>query len=209
MVTLEYKYNLEFYMLKIISFIATLLVLSSCVETAVVGAVGTAGTVISQERSMGRALDDATIFWKIKTAYTKADAYDLLTGINVEVIEARVYLTGKVPDSKTRVEAVTLAWEPNGVKEVVNEIIVTEDKSIVTGLKNKWLKTKISSKLLFTGGVRSLNYSVETINGVVYLMGISQTQDALDKAIDAVSEVDGVTKIINHVRVRDLPYINE
>lgn len=196
-------------MVRIISFIALLLAVTSCVETAVVGAVGTAVTVISQERTMGRALDDAGIFWKIKTAYTKADAYDLLTGINVEVIEGRVYLTGKVPDAKTRVEAVTLAWEPKGVKEVINEVIVTNKKSLGTAAKNKWLKTKISNKLLFTGGVRSLNYSVEAIEGIVYLMGIAQTQEELDKATDAISEVNGVTKIINHVRVRDLSFLEE
>jgi len=43
-----------------------------------------------------------------------------------------------------------------------------------------WISTQIESKLLFTKDIKSVNYSVETIDGVVYLMGIAQDREELD-----------------------------
>jgi osmotically-inducible protein OsmY len=195
--------------MKKITIILSLLFLSSCVESAVIGAVGATGTMIAQDRTSGQAFDDTAIFWKIKTAYTKADAYDLLTGVNIEVIEGRVYLTGKVPSPETRVEAVTIAWKPNGVQEVINEIVISDEKSLATGLQNKWTTTRAASALTFERGVKSLNYSVEAIDGVIYLMGIAQNQDELDRATNVLSRIGGVQKVISHVRVKETPYITE
>jgi osmotically-inducible protein OsmY len=83
-----------------------------------------AKTVIGQnqdEKSFGQSWDDAAIKLGIKEKYFSYDA-TLFTKIDVEVELGVVLLTGVVPFGDMRLEAVRLAWQQNGVVEVLNEI---------------------------------------------------------------------------------------
>ena len=186
-------------MKKIVLLISSLLMISSCVETAVLGSVATVGTVAVQERTAGQALDDTSIFWKIKQLYlNEENSKNLLSGVSIEVIEGRVHLTGSVNSTETRIDAVRLAWKPRGVKEVINEITISNEKSLTSMVQNKWIKGQIASKLLLEKGVRSVNYSIEVVDGVVYLMGIAQDANELNKVTTIASMVKGVKKVVNH-----------
>ncbi|MDA0781309.1 MAG: BON domain-containing protein [Rickettsiales bacterium] len=186
-------------MKKIIFLMSAMLLTSSCVETAVLGSVATVGTVAVQERTAGKALDDTAIFWKIKQLYVNEEkSKDLLAGISVEVIEGRVHLTGTVNSTETRIDAVRLAWKPKGVVEVINDITIKDENSLTDIVQNKWIKTQISSRLLLEKGVRSVNYSIEVVDGVVYLMGIAQDANELNKVTTIASMVKGVQKVVNH-----------
>ena len=186
-------------MKKIIFLISALLITSSCVETAVLGSLATVGTVAAQERTTGQAIDDTSIFWKIKQLYLKEEnSKNLLSGVSIEVIEGRVHLTGGVNSTETRIDAVRLAWKPRGVKEVINEITIKNENTLTSIVQNKWIKGQIASKLLLEKGVRSVNYSIEVVDGVVYLMGIAQDANELNKVTTIASMVKGVKKVVNH-----------
>ena len=182
--------------------IPVLLTSSACVPF-VAGTAATTGVVVAQERSMGQAVDDTTIWTKIKNHYLQHDVNDLLTGVNVEVIEGRVHLTGKVHKPKSRIDAVRLAWKPEGVKEVINEIQITDQTTIGDYANDKWILTQLNSKLLVTEGIRSLNYSTEVVNGIIYLMGIAQNQEELNKVISIARRIKGVKEVVSHVRMKD------
>src|SRR5690606_17590191 len=113
----------------------------------------------------------------------------------------RVLLTGKVNTPDTKVTAVRLAWQPNGVREVIDEIVVTDKDSIGDLTNDTWITTQVKSKLLFNKDVRSINYSVETVNAVVYLIGIARSQAELETATAIASTVKGVKRVISHVRL--------
>ncbi|PIR37632.1 MAG: BON domain-containing protein [Alphaproteobacteria bacterium CG11_big_fil_rev_8_21_14_0_20_39_49] len=186
-------------MKKIIFLIPAMLLTSSCVETAVLGSVATVGTVAVQERTAGKAIDDTSIFWKIKQLYVNDEkSKDLLSGISVEVIEGRVHLTGTVNSTETRIDAVRLAWKPKGVVEVINDITIKDENSLTDIAQNKWIKSQISGRLLLEKGVRSVNYSIEVVDGIVYLMGIAQDANELNKVTTIASMVKGVQKVVNH-----------
>ncbi len=186
-------------MKKVILLISSLLMTSSCVETALLGSVATVGTVAVQERTAGQAIDDTSIFWKIKQLYlNEENSKNLLSGVSIEVIEGRVHLTGNVNSTETRIDAVRLAWKPRGVKEVINEITISNENSLTSMVQNKWIKGQIASKLLLEKGVRSVNYSVEVVDGIVYLMGIAQDANELNKVTTIASMVKGVKKVVNH-----------
>ena len=186
-------------MKKIILLISTLFITSACVESAVLGSIATVGTVAAQERTAGQAVDDTTIFWKIKQLYLNENAQDLIAGVSIEVIEGRVHLTGNVKSTETRIDAVRLAWKPEGVREVINEITISNEKTIKGMVQNRWIKGQIVSKLLLEKGVRSVNYSVEVVDGVVYLMGIAQDPNELNKVTTISSMVKGVKRVVSHV----------
>ncbi len=169
------------------------------------GAAATGGVVAGQETTLGTELDDTAIYWKIKSLYLDRNPQDLLAGVNVKVIEGRVTLTGKVQIADSRVDAVKLAWQPNGVKEVINEIQIEETASLKEIAKSKWIKAQVLGKITAEKDVRSLNYTVEVVSGVVYLMGIAQDIDELNTVTNLASTVKGVVKVVSHVRVKNDP----
>lgn len=179
--------------------------LTGCVEAAVTGTVATTGAVVAQERTAGQAVDDTTTFWQIKHLYLQKNAQDLLAGVNVKVIEGRVYLTGNVNTPEARIDAVRLAWQPNGVKEVINEINVNDEKTLKEVFQRKFIAAQVRGKLIAEKGIRSVNYSIEVVDGVVYLMGIAQDTEELDKATNVASTVKGVEKVVSHVILKDDP----
>jgi osmotically-inducible protein OsmY len=179
--------------------VSLLFSLSAC-AAAVLGGAGTAGYTGVQERSIGGAVDDAVIHAEITSRFIQEDVNKLLVDVGVEVHEGRVLLTGAVKDPETQIDAVRIAWQPKGVKEVINEIQVTDKTTYKDVAKDIWITTQIRSKLLFNKHVRSINYSVETVNGIVYLMGLAQSEEELNTVTHISSTVKGVEKVISHVR---------
>ena len=90
---------------------------TSVVTSGTTAAVGQA----NDNKSLKESWDDATIKLGIKEKYFSYDA-TLFTKIDVEVELGTVLLTGVVPFGDMRLEAVRLAWQQDGVVEVLNEI---------------------------------------------------------------------------------------
>mgnify|MGYP005649665555 FL=1 len=66
------------------------------------------------------------------------------------------------------------------------------------------MKTKINAKLLLDKDILNLNYSVEVVNGIVYLIGIAQGQEELNSVINISENTYGVQNVINYVRLKDI-----
>ena len=178
--------------------------LSGCLAIAAGGVAGT-GYTVAQERSVGSVVDDNAIWTKIKSAFLQHDVNDLFGDVNVEVSEGRVLLTGDVRSPQTRVDAVRITWQVSGVKEVINEIQVTDQTTLKNYANDLWIITQVKSRLLLEKNLRSINYSVDCINATVYLMGIAQDQNELNRATIIAGKVKGVKNVISHVRLRQDP----
>ena len=186
-----------------IALIALAFGLGGCAG-AVVGAGATAGVAVAQERSVGDAVDYASIQLAINEALLQKDE-KLFSRVGIEVVEGRVLLTGSVIKPEDRVEAARLTWQVDGIKEVLNEIQVTDRGGIVNYLKDGKITTQLRFQMLRDRAILDINFSVETVNGVVYLMGIAQDQAELDKLINHARNIAGVVKVINHVRLKTDP----
>src|SRR5690606_37351529 len=139
---------------------------------------------------------------KIKSHYIQKDVNGLFHSVSVEVKEGRVLLTGSVKTPETRVEAVRLAWQPKGVKEVINELQVEENYSIRQYASDAFISNQVRGKFLFSKDISSINYTVDTVNGVVYLMGIAQDEAELQRAIELANEVEGVENVVSHMQLK-------
>ncbi len=179
------------------------LTLSACVPSLVLTGATTTGVVAAQERSAGNAVDDAGIKLTIYNLYLKQGFGDLFKNVTVRVTEGRVMLTGNVDKPETSVEAVKLAWQATGVREVINEIQVNDRTGIANYARDGWIATQVRAKLLLEKNVRSINYSVEVVNGVVYLMGIAQDEEELRKVTYLASITSHVKQVVSHVLFKD------
>ena len=185
----------------LVVLLAGSLSLSGCAE-AIIGAAATTGIAIAEERSIGDVVDDLTIRTELNHVFFQDDV-ELYQDVSFSVIEGRVLLKGSVPAPEDRIRALRLAWQAAGVREVINEIQVTDDSGILDFARDTWISTQLRGKLFVDAQILSINYSVETVNGTVYLMGIAQDQAELTRAIEHARGIRDVKRVVSHVVMKD------
>ena len=173
--------------------------LSGCAG-AVVGGAAAVGTAAYQERGVQGVARDMATATKVRVNLISAGE-EYITGVSVEVYEGRVLLTGTLDDEGKRAEAVRIVWKTEGVKDVINEI-QTVKSSLRDLAKDSWVTAQLKSKITFDEKIMAINYSIETVNGIVYLIGIAQNQEELDRILAHARGIDYVRRIISHVRVK-------
>lgn len=191
-------------LLKIVLCCIVLHSVAACSTTSMVKTAVDVGITAAQERAMGHALDDKTLYMELKTNYLAQDE-GLFMNVHVKVIEARVHLTGSVKTPYDRIEAVRMAWQPLGVREVINEIQVTDRADWKHFTQDQWIRGQLHSKLFLAADVSSINYSSDVVDGVVYLMGIAKSQSELEHVAYIASTIYGVKKVVSHVRLKHSP----
>ncbi len=177
--------------------------LSGC-GSLIVGTAATGGVAAVQERSIGDAVDDLTIRAELNQLFFE-DNVDLLQSVSFNVIEGRVLLKGSVKKQENRIRALELTWQASGVREVINEIQVTDQGGIVNYARDTWISTQLKAEILFDMDILSINYNIETINGIIYVVGIAQDQAELDKVVDHARRIKNVQKVVSHVVMKDDP----
>ena len=185
-----------------VALVASALVLGAC-QSLLLGGAALVGVAAVQERSVGAALDDATIQLLINQKLLETDEV-LFLRVGIEVLEKRVLLTGSVNTPDNRVEAVRAAWQVDGVREVLNEIQIAE-RDALSYLNDARITAQLRFQMLTDAEVADVNYSVDTVNGTVYLMGIAVDQAELDRVSDYARAISGVENVISHVRLSDDP----
>ena len=182
--------------------IAGLCLLSACsVPGMVIGAGATAGIAAAEERGVKTALDDLQIDVEIKRQFLDLDE-NLLAAVSTEVHDGRVLLTGVVDEPEMRMTAARLSWGVDGVAEVINEIKVAGDASIAQASKDIFISTELRARLMGDGDVSAINYSIETVRGTIYLLGIARSESELQRVINHARNVSGVRNIVPYVRVK-------
>jgi len=177
-----------------------IVIIPSGCASVVIGAGATLGTAAMEERSLKTITADTALATKIRFAIVEKDN-QLAVQVGVEVFENQALLTGIVPDEKARARAIKLAWSAGTPKAIFNEIQIG-DSSVVNFSKDSWATASLTSKLTFDEDVLSINYSIETVNGTVYLMGVAQNQQELDRVIAHARTISYVQNIITHVRIK-------
>tara|TARA_B100001057_G_scaffold367529_1_gene370880 strand:- start:993 stop:1592 length:600 start_codon:yes stop_codon:yes gene_type:complete len=162
---------------------------------------GTAMVVAEGDRSFGAVVDDATIKINIAAKFLNA-GNSLFVDINTSVLEGRVLLTGLVDNQELRIEAVRLVWQIEGVREVVNEIEIGNRENIKDYAKDLWINTQARGLAAQTIGLRVVAYNFETINGKIYIAGITTEADQIDIMIESLKTIKGVKEIINYVIIK-------
>ena len=189
-----------YYRLTITLFL--LFAISGC-QTVYMTGVSKAVLIDKEERSFNNYVEDTIILAQLKNEYFSNNE-NIFFQVSVDVIEGRVMLTGIVEQIDERIEATKLAWGIKGVNEVINEIQISNDEGILDYADDLVMKTKINAKLLLEKNILNLNYSVEVVNGIVYLIGIAQDQKELDAVTEISKNTYGVISVISYVRLKDI-----
>ncbi len=130
-------------------------------------------------------------------------AITFFVDISTTVLEGRVLLTGLVENQEIRIDAVRLVWEVEGVQEVINEIEIGNRSSLKDYASDLWINTQARGIAAKTIGLRAVGYNFETINGKIYVAGITSKPEQLDTLVDALKTIKGVKEIINYVILKE------
>jgi osmotically-inducible protein OsmY len=181
------------------------LALAACTPaSAVVGAGAAVGVAAAQERSLSEAASDTRIRLDINRLLLQ-ERHDVYLDVHLQVVEGRVLLSGTVPDAQARVDAVRLTWQAKGVREVINEMQLADKDTLADFASDRWIETRIRTKLLADKEVHSVNFSIEAVDGAVFLMGIAQDQDEVERVVGHSKDVPRVRRLVNYIVLKDDP----
>ena len=176
------------------------LLFSGCAP-AVIG-VGTAAVAASStEKGLSTSVADGLIFTKIQDNFLQTDA-SLPTVVDVTVNDGAVLLTGKVKTPDEKVLATKLTWEVRGVREVVNEIQVIDKSSIKDIAKDLAASAQLRGKLIADNSVSSLNFSIDVVNGTVYLSGVAADAEEMNRVVSHARELRFAQQVVNYITLR-------
>ena len=176
------------------------LLFSGCAP-AVIG-VGTAAVAASStEKGLSTSVADGLIFTKIQDNFLQTDA-SLPTVIDVTVNDGAVLLTGKVKTPEEKVLATKLTWEVRGVREVVNEIQVIDKSSIKDIAKDLAASAQLRGKLIADNSLSSLNFSIDVVNGTVYLSGVAADAEQMNRVVSHARELRFAQQVVNYITLR-------
>jgi osmotically-inducible protein OsmY len=128
---------------------------------------------------------------------------NLFVNINTSVLEGRILLTGLVDNQEIRIDAVRLVWEVEGVQEIINEIEIGNRSTIKDYASDLWINTQARAVAAKTVGIKSITYNFETIQGKIYIAGITTTPELLNEMIEALKNIKGVKEIVNYVIIKE------
>jgi osmotically-inducible protein OsmY len=171
---------------------------------AIVGglaAAGGAGYKANQERGVTGAFDDMTIKTNIQNAWLQVNPL-MQRDFTITVYGGRTLLTGMTPSPELKAQAAQVASQIPGVRAIYNEIEVAPGEGTWASVKDTWISSQIRSNLVFTSQVRSDNYTIDTVNGSVYLIGSARTQAELDRVTEAARNVPDVKRVVSYVEIR-------
>ncbi len=197
-IRINFFYKLNFLFLLFFLF-------SHCTPQLAVGTASTAIAVSKEERTLGEYVDDTLIKAQIKNLYFDTNE-NIFFNVDVEVTQGRVLLTGTVDNSDLRIEATKIAWGISGVQTVINELQISNDDNILSFADDLVISTQIKGKLLLNSELPYINYTVETVNGVVYVIGIARSEEERQSVIDLSRAVYGVVDVIDYINIVSDPY---
>ncbi len=181
----------------LVLLVSCALILSGCVGAAV--GIGTAAVAASStEKGLSTSVSDGIIEAKLIDRFIKNDA-SLATSIKKTVNNGSVLFTGSVETIEQKVLATKLAWEIKGVREVVNELQITDNTSLRDTAKDLAASAQLRAELIRDPKISSLNFSIDVVNGIVYLAGVASDDIEKERVIAYAQELRFAKKVVNYI----------
>ena len=178
--------------IKKITSIFLILILASCTSA---GRFGTGVDITFDPRTIGMQIDD-TIMQKNLSARLALAQKKYFVTIQNEVIDGRIFLSGKVDEPEEKIKITKMAWETNGVRSVKNAITIKGQTNFKSTAKDILITTQLRSALIFNKKTKARNYTLETINKNIYIFGIAMNSEEKKEVINEANKIYDVEKVI-------------
>ena len=178
-------------MKNILSFLIVILLVSCSSVTR----FGTGVDITFDPRTIGMQIDD-TIMQKNLTARLALTDKKYFLTIQSEVMDGRIFLSGKVDEPEDKIKITKLAWETKGVRSVKNAITIKGQSSFKSSAKDVFITSQLRSALIFNKKTKARNYTLETINKTIYIFGIAMDEEEKKAVINEANKIYDVKEVI-------------
>ncbi len=156
---------------------------------------GTGVDITFDPRTIGMQIDD-TIMQKNLSARLALTDKKYFLSIQSEVIDGRIFLSGKVDQPEEKIKITKMAWETKGVRSVKNAISIKGQSNFKSTAKDILITSQLRSALIFNKKTKSRNYTLETINQNIYIFGIAMDEDEKKEVINEANKIYDVKTVI-------------
>ena len=176
-----------------ISFLLIILLLSGCSNN--LPTFGKGVSIGFDPRTVGMQIDDTLMQKNLVARLTLTDKKYFLT-IQAEVLDGRIFLTGKVDEPEEKIKITKMAWETKGVRSVKNAITIKGQSNFKSTAKDILITSQLRSAMIFNKSIKSSNYTLETINKKIYIFGIAMNDDERKTVLDEAEKIYDVEEVI-------------
>ena len=175
--------------------IASLLLIFFLVSCTSIGRFGTGVDITFDPRTIGMQIDD-TIMQKNLSARLALKDKKYFFSIQSEVIDGRIFLSGKVDEPEEKIKITKMAWETKGVRSVKNAISIRGQSNFKSTAKDILITSQLRSALIFNKTTKARNYTLETINKNIYIFGIAMDEEEKKEVINEANKIYDVENVI-------------
>ncbi len=165
------------------------------VSCSTVGQFGTGVSITFDPRTIGMQIDDTLMQKNLNARLALTEKKYFLT-IQTEVLDGRIFISGKVDEPEEKIKITKMAWETNGVRSVKNAITIKGQTNFKSTAKDILITSQLRSALILNKKTKSRNYTLETINKNIYIFGIAMDDAEKKEVLKEANEIYDVEKVI-------------
>ena len=178
-------------MKKIISLIF-ILFFTSCTSA---GQFGAGVNITFDPRTIGMQIDDTIMQKNLSARLALADKKYFLS-IKSEVLDGRIFLSGKVEEPEEKLKITKMAWETKGVRSVKNAITIKGQTNFKSTAKDILITSQLRTGLILNKKTKARNYTLETVNKNIYIFGIAMDEEEKKEVINEANKIYDVKEVI-------------
>ena len=183
---------------KLINLILIIILLNGCVGASSKGVFGTGVSVALDPRTVGTQIDDGIMDKNLDAKLILMNKNYLLS-ISTQVLDGRIFITGKVNDPEEKLKITKLAWEIEGTRSVKNDLKIKEEFNFKQSAKDVLITSQLRTALIFNKKIKSANYSIDTYKKKIYVYGIAETKDEQSLVIEEAKQILDVEDVISSI----------
>ena len=180
-------------MKKIISLIFLILLVVSCSRSSF-STFGRGVSIGFDPRTVGMQIDD-TIMQKNLIARLTLEKKKYFISIQAEILDGRIFMTGKVDEPEEKIKITKLAWETKGARTIKNAIAIRGQSNFKSTAKDILITSQLRTALIFNKETKSRNYTLETIDKKIYIFGIAMDEEEKKEVINEANKIYDVKEI--------------
>ena len=140
-------------------------------------------------------IDDTIMQKNLSARLALADKKYFLS-IQSEVLDGRIFLSGKVDEPEEKIKITKMAWETKGTRSVKNAITIKGQSNFKSTAKDILITSQLRSALIFNKKTKARNYTLETVNKIIYIFGIAMDEEEKKAVINEANKIFDVKGVV-------------
>tara|TARA_B100001123_G_C15090817_1_gene939566 strand:+ start:273 stop:866 length:594 start_codon:yes stop_codon:yes gene_type:complete len=174
------------------------LVLSSCVGYSSTGVLGTGVSIAIDPRTIGTQIDDSIMKKNLTAKLINLDSSYLLL-VKTQVLDGRIFITGKVNSIEEKLKITKLAWEIKGARSVKNDLRIKEKFNFKQSAKDILITSQLRTAMITSKKIIAVNYNIDTYKKKIYVYGIAENQKEREEVIKEAKSILDVEDVITSI----------